>query len=199
MQRKINKLFTNNEESILKSLIGKKLKILRHDAYINSNVSFRKVSFFIDDKIYILLNTLENIDFMWDNDQYGDEDVAIFKFATCNEKETLETYGFDSSFKIIDSPINQTIKDIIIIEDDVKAYNSKNDEFVSDYKYVKGIIFVFDEFKYCFSRSDWFVEHIQINEGENPESKINNVDEDWAWGDERYSINTRKYKSLKSS
>ena len=197
MQREINKLFANDEEVILKSLIGKNLKIIRHDSYINSNVSFRKVSFLIDDKFYILLNTLENIDFMWDNEQYGDEDVAVFKFQNCDEKETLETYGFGSNLKIIDSPVNLTIKDIVIIEDDIRAYDSKTNEFVSEYKYVKGIIFVLNELKYCFSRSDWFVEHIQINKGENPESKLSGVNEDWTWGNERYSINTRKYRSIK--
>ena len=195
MQKKINKLFIKQEETLLKSLIGKKLNKLRHDAYINSNVSFRKVSFFVEGKIYLLSNMLEEMEFMWDGNEY-EEEVAVFKFFECNEEATNEKYGFDN-LQIIDTPIDKTIKDIIIIEDNVKAYDSKTKEFVSEYDYVKGVIFVFDGFKYCFSRGEWFIEHIDINKGETPETKIGNINNDWEWGEERYSINTRKFRSLK--
>ena len=198
MQKYINKLFNKKEESLLKSLIGQKLIKLRHDAYINSNVSFRKVSFFVEDKIYILSNLLEFMDFMWDNeDGYGDEDVAVFSFSECNEEATNEKYGFGDNLKIIDVPVNEIIKDIIVIEDNVKAYDSKTKEFVSEYEYVKGVIFVFEGFKYCFSRGDWFIEHIDINKGVDPESKLGDINEDWEWAEDRYSLNTRKFRSLK--
>ena len=130
MQKKINKLFIKQEETLLKSLIGKKLNKLRHDAYINSNVSFRKVSFFVEGKIYLLSNMLEEMEFMWDGNEY-EEEVAVFKFFECNEEATNEKYGFDN-LQIIDTPIDKTIKDIIIIDDNVKAYNSKTKEFVSE-------------------------------------------------------------------
>ena len=132
---------------------------------------------------------------MWDGNEY-EEEVAVFKFFECNEEATNEKYGFDN-LQIIDTPIDKTIKDIIIIDDNVKAYNSKTKEFVSEYDYVKGVIFVFDGFKYCFSRGEWFIEHIDINKGETPETKIGNINDDWEWGEERYSINTRKFRSLK--
>lgn len=196
MQNKINKLFTKEEETLLATLIGKKLGKVRHDAYFNSNISFRKVSFFVAEKIFLLLNTLEEMDFMWDGDGYEGEEVAVFKFLECNEEVTKENYGFDN-LQFIDIPVHEIIKDIIIIEDNVKAYDSNTKEFVSEYDYVKGVVFVFDGFKYCFSRCNWFLEDININKGENPETKIGNINDDWEWGENRYSINTRIFRSLK--
>ncbi len=196
MQSKINKLFTKPEEALLKALIGQKLIKIRHDRFDFTSVSFLRVTFFFEDGgIYELENSTEPTDFMWDD--YGEEDVAVFKFHKTEDKGINYNYGFDNYPAQIETLINETIKDIVVIEDNVNAYNSKTKEFVSGYDYVKGVIFTFDGYKYCFHRGPWFSDDIVIIRGETPETKIGNINDDWEWGEERYSINTRKFRSLK--
>lgn len=196
MQNKINKLFTKSEEALLKALIGETLTKIRHDRFDFATVSFLRVTFFFEDgNIYELENSTELTDFMWDD--YGKEDVAVFKFQKTEDKGIDYKYGFDNYPAQIEMPIHELIKDIIVIEDKVKAYDKSNNNLISEYDYVKGVIFVFDGYKYCFYRGSWFSDDIIINRGEMPETKIGKIDDDWEWGEQRYSVNTRTFRSLK--
>ena len=195
MQKQINKLFTEKEINILKSLIGQKIDKIRHDRFDYTNTSFKRITFFVGNKVYELLNEAEETDFMWDD--YGEEAVAVFKFSEIEDKGMDHKYGFDNYPAQIETPINDVIKDIIVIEDNVKAYDYKTKALVSEYDYVKGIIIELNHSKYCFNRGIWFSEEIVINKGQEPESKIGNIDNDWEWGEDRYSINTRTFRSLK--
>ena len=195
MQKKINKLFNEKEIQLFKLLIGQKLEKVRHDRFDFSNTSYRRVTLFVDDKAYELINDIEETDFMWDD--YGDEAVAVFKFKKTNDMGIDYNYGIENYPKQIENPVNEIIKDIIIIEDNVKAFDKATNNFVSEYDYVKGIIVVLDGFSYCFTRDVWFSEEIRINKGENPQSKVGNINDDWEWGEDRYSINSRTFKSLK--
>lgn len=195
MQKQINKLFTEKEINILKSLIGQKIDKIRHDRFDYTNTSFRRITFFVGDKVYELLNEAEETDFMWDD--YGEEAVAVFKFSEIEDKGMDYKYGFDNYPAQIETPINDVVKDIIVIEDNVKSFDSSTKSLVSEYNYVKGIIVELGQIKYCFNRGVWFSEEIVINKGQEPESKIGNIDNDWEWGEDRYSINTRTVKSLK--
>lgn len=196
MQKIINKLFKSSEETLLKALIGKKLVKIRHDQFDCAAVSFLRVSFFFENgETYELENSVESTDFMWDD--YGEEDVAVFKFHRVEDKGINYNYGFDNYPKQVEIPINETIIDIVVIEDNIKTYDKTNNSIISEYDYVKGVIFVFDDYKYCFHRGMWFSDDIVINRGEKPEEKIGNIDEDWEWGAERFSINTRQFRNLK--
>lgn len=196
MKTKINKMFTKQEEALLKTLVCKTISKIRHDRFDNANVSFLRVTFFIkDDGVYELENCIEPTDFMWDD--YGEEDVAVFKFHKVDDKGIDYKYGFNNYPKQIEMPIDELIKDIVIVEDSVKAYNKSNNKLVSEYDYVKGVIFVFADYKYCFSRGAWFSDDIVINKGVNPENKIGSIDKGWEWGEDRYSINKRTFRSLK--
>lgn len=195
MQKKINKLFNEKEIQLIKSLIGKKLEKVRHDRFDFSNTSYRSVTLFVNGEAYELINEIEEIDFMWDD--YGDEAVAIFKFEKTDDKGIDYNYGIENYPKQIENPINEVIQDIIIIEDKVKAFDNVTNNLVSEYDYVKGIIMVLDGFSYCFTRDVWFSEEIGINKGENPQSQIGNINEDWEWGEDRYSTNSRIFRSLK--
>ncbi len=194
MQEKINKLFNVKEIELFKSLIGKKFEKVRHDKFDFSNTSYRRVTLFVDGGTYELINDIEEIDFMWDD--YGDEAVAVFKFEKTNDMGIDYNYGIDNYPKQIENPINEVIQDIIIIEDNVKAFDKVTNNFVSEYDYVKGVIVVLDGFSYCFTRDIWFSEEIRINKGENPQAKIGNIDDDWEWGEDRYSVNSRTFKKL---
>ena len=195
MQKKINKLFNEKEIQLFKLLIGQQLEKVRHDRFDFSNTSYRRVTLFVNDKAYELINDIEETDFMWDD--YGDEAVAVFKFKKTNDMGIDYNYGIENYPKQIENPVNEIIKDIIIIEDNVKAFDKATNNFVSEYDYVKGIIVVLDGFSYCFTRDVWFSEEIRINKGENPQSKVGNINDDWEWGEDRYSINSRTFKSLK--
>lgn len=196
MQSKIKKLFTKEEEALLKSLIGKKIIKIKHDQFDFATVSFLRIALFLEDgRVYELENSAEPTDFMWDD--YGEEDVAIFKFHKTEDKGINYNYGFDNYPAQVEIPLNEVIEDIVVIEDNIKAYDKSNNNLISEYDYVKGIIFVFDDYKYCFHRGLWFSEDIIINRGDTPETKIGNIDDDWEWGEERYSINTRTFRSLK--
>ena len=196
MQNKINKLFTKPEETLLKTLIGKTLIKIRHDRFDYSTVSFLRVTFFFENgEVYELENSTEPTDFMWDD--YGEEDVAVFKIHKTEDKGINYNYGFDNYPSQIEMPINETIKDIVVIEDNVKSFDKANNNLISEYDYVKGLVVVFDGYKYCFHRGPWFSDDIVINRGETPETKIGNIDDDWEWGEDRYSVNTRTFRSLK--
>ena len=197
MQKKINLLFKNEDENLLKSLIGKEVTKIRHDKFDFSNVSYRRVLLFVKDKVFELENPAEEIDFMWDD--FGDETVGVFKFHQTIDNGIDFNYGFDNYPKQIETVVNQKVNDIVVIEDNVKAYNSKTRGFISEYDYIKGIIIDFGDFKYCFYRSVWFSDDIYIEKGQTPENRIGNIDDDWEWGEERYSINTRKLRSLKAN
>lgn len=195
MKTKINKMFTKLEETLLKTLVGKTLNKIRHDRFDNANVSFQRVTLFIkDDGAYELENRIEPTDFMWDD--YGEEEVAVFKFHKVDDKGIDYKYGFNNYPKQIEMPIGESIKDIVIVEDTVKAYDKSNNKLVSEYDYVKAVIFVFADYKYCFSRGAWFSDDIVINKGDNLENKIGSIDKDWEWGEGRYSINKRTFRSL---
>ena len=119
MQNKINKLFTKPEETLLKTLIGKTLIKIRHDRFDYSTVSFLRVTFFFENgEVYELENSTEPTDFMWDD--YGEEDVAVFKIHKTEDKGINYNYGFDNYPSQIEMPINETIKDIVVIEDNVE-------------------------------------------------------------------------------
>lgn len=195
MQKKINKIFTEKEIQLIKSLIGKRLEKIRHDRFEFTNTSYRRVTFFVEGNAYELINDIEEIDFMWDD--YGDEAVAVFKFEKIEDKGINYNYGVENYPKQIESPVNAIIQDIIIVKDNVKAFDKATNNFISEYDYVKGVIVLLDGFSYCFTRDVWFSEEIRINKGENPQSKIGSIDDDWEWGEDCYSINSRTFTSLK--
>lgn len=189
---KINHLLKREEIELLKSLINKKLVSIKHDSFIYTNSSFVKVSFYFEDgSIFQLANRIVGVD-----DFFGeDEDVAKFTFQKCEEKDTETEFTGGNYPKIITSPINLKIKDIILINENVKTYEKK--ELTYEFDYVKGIIFRFEGIDYLFQRNIWFSEDIFIFKGANVMNKIVPVDEGWDdWGEGNHSDNTRNIISL---
>lgn len=194
MKNKIKKLFKQTEIELLRSLIGKNLEKIRHDTFIFTNVSYKRITLFVDTQVYQLLNEVEELDFMWDD--FGKEAVAVFSFKEIEDFGIDYNYGIPNYPKQTETKIDETIKDIIIIEDNIKSYDKSSNKLISEYSYVKGIILVLNGIKFCFDRSVWFSEDITINKGENPESKIGDINNDWEWGESRYSKNTRVFNHL---
>ena len=93
------------------------------------------------------------------------------------------------------SPINLKVKDIVIINDKVKAYDGNNQ--FGEYDYVKGIIVKFEGFEYLFHRSIWFSDDIIVDRGTETVERLSPIDEDWGdWSKPRHSVNTREFISL---
>lgn len=187
----INKKFKEEEIALLKNLIGKKIVKIKHDEFWQSNSVYLRVSFYTDDgKIYQLKNKVEGLDFLW-----GPEDVAVFSFKECEEKDTGPFFTKGEVPKIISTPINLEVKDIVIINDKVKAYDGNNQ--FGEYDYVKGIIVKFEGFEYLFHRSIWFSDDIIVDRGTETVERLSPIDEDWGdWSKPRHSVNTREFISL---
>ena len=195
MQSKIDKRLISEQELLLRSLIGKKIEKIRHDRFEYSNVSYKRVTIFCEGQSYELSNDVEELDFMWDD--YGEETVGVFKFFKTEDKGLDYNYGCDSYPVQIETPIGKTLIDVVLIEDHVEAYDKKSDKRFSEYDYVKGVIFVFDDIKYMFVRDIWFSDDIVINKGFTPENKLIDPENDWEPGEESYYTNVRKLRSIK--
>lgn len=195
MQSKIDKRLNPEQEALLKSLIGKKVDKIRHDRFDYSNVSYERVTIFCEDEVYELNNGVEALDFMWDD--FGEETVAVFKFFKTEDKGIDYDYGCEGYPAQVETPVEKTLIDVILVEDHVEAFSRASGDRFSQYDYVKGVILVFEGIKYSFVRDIWFSDDITIYKGNNPEAKIGDPDEDWEPGEEVYYTNVRKMRSLK--
>ena len=168
MQSKIDKRLIPEQEALLKSLIGKKVDKIRHDRFDYSNVSYKRVTIFCEGEVYELNNGVEALDFMWDD--FGEETVGVFKFFKTEDKGLDYDYGCEGYPVQVETPIEKTLLDVIL---------------------------VFEGIKYSFVRDIWFSDDIAIYKGNDPEEKIGDPDEDWEPGEEVYYTNVRKMRSLK--
>lgn len=195
MQSKIDKRLNPEQEAFLKSLIGKKVDKIRHDRFDYSNVSYERVTIFCEDEVYELNNGVEALDFMWDD--FGEETVVVFKFFKTEDKGIDYDYGCEGYPAQVETPVEKTLIDVILVEDHVEAFGRASGDRFSQHDYVKGAILVFEGIKYSFVRDVWFSDDITIYKGNNPEAKIGDPDEDWEPGEEVYYTNVRKMLSLK--
>ncbi|MDY6093785.1 MAG: hypothetical protein SPI58_01940 [Candidatus Enteromonas sp.] len=93
MQSKIDKRLIPEQEALLKSLIEKKIEKIRHDRFDFSNVSFQRVTFFCEGQAYELNNSVEELEFMWD--EFGYETVEVFKFFKAEDRGIDYNYGWE--------------------------------------------------------------------------------------------------------
>ena len=195
MQSKIDKRLIPEQEALLKSLIGKRVEKIRHDRFDYSNVSYERVTMFCGGEAFELNNSVEELDFMWD--EYGEESVGVFKFFKTADKGIDYDYGCEGYPAQVETPIGKTLLDVLLVEDHVEAFNRDNGKCFSQYDYVKGVILAFEGVKYSFVRDIWFSDDIAIYKGRNPEERIGNPAEDWEPGEEVYYTNLRRMRSLK--
>ena len=164
----INVQISEEEKSLLKSFLNKKL--LKYRADDNDDPRFKyyiylKVFIFIDDKILQIRNEVEPIKY------FGElEDVAKLHFELVKENEISSGL---LNRKQKDTFINEIINKIFIINEKQIEYYNDNKNY--EMNYTKGIIFETNLNQYAFIKDSWDLdEDIEIEIGSNVINKVLN-------------------------
>ena len=185
--KNINKKFAKEDIDCLRFIVGKKLSSIKHDEFFWGNFSTSKVSFYVDSQIFQLRLKEESLDFLW-----GEEDVSVFSFQKCEEKDTNTIYIDEKAPKPLITKIDEIVKNIIIIEDTIKAFNQEGQ--FGQFTYVFGIIIKTENKEYCFWKENYFEDDIYIAKGQNPKENMPDIDSLWNdWAPGCYSENSRNY------
>lgn len=173
-----------HEIESLKEMVCKNMFKYRHDEFF-----FRKrkiignVEFFIDGKIYGLFDRNHTVDFFW-----GKEDICDLFFKEIEEKEAI---SFCLDVKQIDFPMEKKIKDILLVNDQVDLY--ENGELQFTYKFLSGLVFVFDDIELGFEKATWMQELMYVHKGNAVLKDFRSQTEELNdWPEKQTSINTRK-------
>ena len=141
------------EMAQLKSLCGSTIRSIFHDPFSFTNTSLQIVRMAFDNKDYYLYSFTEPLDY------YGsEEDVAVWSF-----KDT--EYPAVSKKDFIETPINETIKQIHVIQENQKLFENGNQTY--DVWLTRGLIIDFGDHQISFEKAVWFSEDIIIRKGYN--------------------------------
>ena len=171
---KINLQFDKTMIDMIKSMIGKNLIKYRCDPFIFSNSVHLNVGIYIEDKVYLLSNKEEVVDYFG-----AKEDIGILKIKECKDSEVKSgLVGVEQ----IDNPINTTIKEIHIINENQKLF--QNEILTYDFDLTRGLIFVLsDDREISFEKWGPFGEEILLNRGHNLLNKFEAIDDSNPEGD----------------
>ncbi|MCR4609790.1 MAG: hypothetical protein K5750_08890 [Eubacterium sp.] len=135
----------------LKQLVGTKLVAFYHDPFVFTNTSSQAVKIQTDTENLYLYSFTEPYDY------YGtEEDVAVWSV------EDTE-YPLISKKSFIDMPVNETVKKIIIVNENQRVY--EDNEMLYDVWLTRGIIFDFGNHQVSFEKAVWFSEDIVVRKG----------------------------------
>ncbi len=155
---------TNNtmlDVNLLKNLIGKKLKWLKHDKFIFAPVTYGVVYLNVDDIIYSITDFYEIKNVLGD-----EEEISVLKMQVDNNKLTNMTVDLKKACQ----NFNSTITSITIVNAITKLLNDDN-LFDSIYD-TQGIIFTLENnYELAFEKDD-FGENITIYRGYNLKKKF---------------------------
>lgn len=157
------------EIAALKTIVGKQLISINHDPFVFSNTSSQIVQINTNSDTFYLYSFTEPID------HFGaTEDVAVWSFES-------ERYRAVERKKFIETPFNETIKSISVIQENQQLY--KSDKILYNVWLTRGIIIDFGEHQLSFEKSVWFSEDIRIQKGYKLINKFTSVDDfindDW--------------------
>ena len=178
-----DKSFSNNEITLLKSLIGKELFTL--DAYIvaRGDIAWNTVRLHCSDLCIDVNNGLEEITV----DEFGNADEFGIVRISKTDDETLIIPGVGCEATII--PINKTIHSISVVDELIEIGN--NNETVSKLKYAQAIIFNFEDESLILDKEVWFDETLAIKAGPDPNTLI--YDDSVNWEDDPLEDPTTHY------
>lgn len=168
---------TNNDKklngesiSMLRSLIGKKIKRFIHEQFVYTPISVRIVGIDSESKLYKITSSLQDCDLM------GSEDELCFlNFSEAKDSDFQKIE--ESTIPFVDSFINQKLLDVILVHDTVDQFDGGQQ--ISSLTYTKAIIFVFESKEYCFEQ-DWFYQEIiGITQGHDLVSKLDSPESEW--------------------
>lgn len=161
-----NKRFDIHTEELFKKMIGCEFKKMVHDEFDFTNSVYGKVSLFISNKIFNIINQTEVLDF------YGaKEDIALLSIHEASKNDVCSML---KDKKQIEMPVHKIIKSIDIVNYHIYV---KVDGKEYDNTWTEGIIFNFDDNQVAFERSDSFTELIEIYKGYDLISKFTPIEE----------------------
>lgn len=159
--------FNEKTMSLLNQFLGKKFEKYKCNPFDFSPTVYGIVGIFVDGLIYKLTNFCDVLDYYGKN-----EDVAVFKFETSEEKE-IKSCIVDE--EMIETPINSTIQKIHIINENQKLFYHSEQTY--NVWVTRGIIFFLeDNREISFEKNIWFSEDISIQRGYNLIEKFEPTD-----------------------
>ena len=160
--KKLNK----NMEFILSQMVGCELNKIIHDEFTFTNSVYGKVSLFIGDKIFNILNQLEVVEY------YGaKEDIAVLSIKQVEKDEVCSLL---KDQKQIAMDVKEIIKSIDIVNYHIYVKVSTKEY---DNCFTEGLIFNLGNIQVAFERSSSFIEMIDIYKGYDLISKFTDVSE----------------------
>ena len=138
---------------LLKTLIGKKLESVEHDAFIFTNTSSQVVKLNSEETSLFLYSFTESLDYFGTK-----EDVSIWSIEH-TEYPIVEKKSF------IRTPVQQKIQSISLIQENQQFFEKEKQTY--DVWLTRGIILDFGDHEFAFEKPVWFSEDIIIRKGYN--------------------------------
>lgn len=185
---------TLNSESVskIRLLIGSKIKRFIHEQFVYTPISFRVVGVESDSTLCKITSSLQDCDLMDMKDE-----LCFLDFNEACDSDFRKAE--DSSIPFVDSFINQTLQDVILVHDTIDQYIDGKQ--ISSLSYTKAIIFVFENKEYCFEQDWHYQEVIGIAQGHDLVTKLNPPESEWdaedSWGEGCSVKCTRTIEHLK--
>lgn len=159
----------SEEINALRSLVGKELISIQHDAFTYTDSSSQIIQINAENGTFYLYSFTEPLDYFG-----AEEDVAVWSFET-------ERYKAVDRKKFTETPIRRTIKGISLVQENQRLY--ENGAQIYDIWLTRGIIIELGDCQLSFEKAVWFSEEIYIQEGHDLIRKFASIDEfvksDW--------------------
>lgn len=149
--------------NIFEQMIGKTFYKYRSDEFVFNNSVTGTAGIFVDEKVYEFRNEQKTVDYFGNQDDY-----AVFEISTSSENKIK---SFFDNTKQIDTPINQIIKKITIINENQQLFENKIKTY--DVWLTRGVIFDLGDREVAFRKDTCpFSEEIEIYRGYDLISKF---------------------------
>lgn len=128
--------------NIFKKMIGKTFEKYRCDEFTFNNSVTGVIGIFIDGKVYEFRNEQKSVDYFGEQDDY-----AVFEVSECFES-AIKSF-FDDTEQI-DTPVNQTIKKIALINENQQIF--ERDTLIYNVWLTRGVIFDLGDREIAFKK-----------------------------------------------
>ena len=180
---------SQEERKILASIVGKEFTKYRCDKIAFRPAVYQAIGAFFDGLTLSIENEAQALDY------YGAaEDVGVMRVQQVDPDDVVSRIIDGQQ---IDTPINQVVQDIKVIDD--THYMEKGNEILYKFSYTKAIVFVLPDRQVVFEKDIWFSEDIFIYRGTEAESKIMDVDSEVEESDQYSFRAERDVSNLSSS
>ena len=151
------------DSNVFKQMIGKTFNKYRSDEFVFNNSVTGVVGIFVDEKVYEFRNEQKSVDYFGNQDDY-----AVFDISA-SSKSKIKSF-FDNT-KQIDTPINQIIKKITIINENQQIFENGTQTY--NVWLTRGVIFDLGDREIAFKKDTCpFSEEIEIYRGYDLISKF---------------------------